>query len=328
MTKKHDLLFAKQDKPTGLAGLFKTIDRRKKRPILDETWQPTEDSSINFFGREVLTATDLRVLLGIIATAGPKGSIIEHHAPTQRQLALVEPDCNQDFNRDKRELKIFREPTETIEEYEHRLRGIIEQQLRPQNGQYDVGKENIVVRQKQSDLLQIVGISDAGENYEALRNSLRRMASITITTRVGKKETATHLLGYGFDEETNDLYISLNWHTTQAIMGDMAYSRIEMREVRAINSDIGLILHNRLCGFVDPGKKRTIRFETLYGYIYDPSDEITKQTKSKRRNAVRTAFEKMIAETGWEAQEIGSDTYEISRAKAKRSTVATEQKDP
>ncbi|HAI9257698.1 TPA: replication protein C, partial [Escherichia coli] len=99
----------------------------------------------------------------------------------------------------------------------------------------------------------------------------------------------------------------------QAVMGGGQYVRISMDEVRALDSETARLLHQRLCGWIDPGKTGKASIDTLCGYVW-PS-EASGSTMRKRRQRVREALPELVA-LGWTVTEFAAGKYDITRPKA------------
>lgn len=117
--------------------------------------------------------------------------------------------------------------------------------------------------------------------------------------------------------ETNGLsgrlYVALNPLIAQAVMGGGQHVRISMDEVRALGSETARLLHQRLCGWIDPGKTGKAAIDTLCGYVW-PS-EASASTMRKRRQRVREALPELEA-LGWTVAEFAAGKYDITRPKA------------
>lgn len=109
------------------------------------------------------------------------------------------------------------------------------------------------------------------------------------------------------------LYVALNPLIAQAVMGGGQHVRISMDEVRALDSETARLLHQRLCGWIDPGKTGKASIDTLCGYVW-PS-EASGSTMRKRRQRVREALPELVA-LGWTVTEFAAGKYDITRPKA------------
>lgn len=83
--------------------------------------------------------------------------------------------------------------------------------------------------------------------------------------------------------------------------------------MRALDSETARLLHQRLCGWIDPGKTGKASIDTLCGYVW-PS-EASGSTMRKRRQRVREALPELVA-LGWTVTEFAAGKYDITRPKA------------
>lgn len=100
--------------------------------------------------------------------------------------------------------------------------------------------------------------------------------------------------------------------TTTETMGQAPVAA-SMDEVRALDSETARLLHQRLCGWIDPGKTGKASIDTLCGYVW-PS-EASGSTMRKRRQRVREALPELVA-LGWTVTEFAAGKYDITRPKA------------
>ena len=107
-----------------------------------------------------------------------------------------------------------------------------------------------------SRLLREIGLTDSGGNIRTLKASLVRMANVTVLITQSKKQASFHWLSYAFafDDEDGRLFVALNPRIAEAILEERSHARIDMNEVRALISDPSRLIHQRLCGWIDPGK--------------------------------------------------------------------------
>ena len=265
---------ARQDPAHCLApGLFRSLKRGERRHRkLDVTYTFGEGESVRFVGFEVLGADDMRFLQGIVALAGPHGILLSSEPETETG----------------RRLRLSLEP-------------------RFEAAQQD----GLIVRESMYRLLSEVGMTDGGHNIEALKASLLRMSNVTILVTKGPKQASFHLLSYAVNEEDGRLWVALNPRIAEAILGGRPHTRIEMAEVRALRSDPARLIHQRLCGWIDPGKSGRVELDTLCGYVWpDYSDKAS--TLRMRRLSVRRALAE-LAELGWTVNEYARGKWEIKR---------------
>ena len=120
-------------------------------------------------------------------------------------------------------------------------------------------------------------------------------------------------MSYAFDEEDGRLFVALNPRIAEAILGKRPHTRIEMAEVRGLASDPARLMHQRLCGWIDPGKSGRVELDTLCGYIWP--DVANDEAMKKRRQTARKALGELAA-VGWAVSEYAKGKWEISRPKA------------
>lgn len=274
---KHDLTHARHDPAHCLApGLFRSLKRgERKRGKLDVTYTFGEGESMRFVGFEPLGADDMRLLQGIVALGGPNGILLTPEPTTETG----------------QQLRLFLEPRfEAIEQ------------------------DGLVVRESLPKLLSEVGMTDGGDNIKALKASLLRMSNVTILVTKGQRQAAFHLMSHAFDEADGRLWVALNPRIAEAILGRRPYARIDMAEVRALQTDPARLMHQRLCGWIDPGKSGRVELDTLCGYVW-PGQATNPNTLKTRRQAARRALPELAA-LGWTVSEYAKNKFEIGRPKA------------
>ncbi len=272
---KKPLTYARHDRAHCLApGLFKSFKRgERKGKNLDITYSYNENTSLRFIGFEPLGADDMRLLQGIIAVAGSVPATVDLLNPkgtAGKQLALL---------------------------------------LEPKK---DAVTENAgAIKTSLQQLMKEIGYkTDGGDKREEVMESLLRLSNVTVQVLSDKKEWIIHLLSYYQDQVTGQLFIAVNHRITKAIMGDGAYTHIDMREVRALHSDPARLLHQRLCATVDPGKQLTIGINKLIGYVWPES--VVGAALRMRRQTIREAIVELTATGGWLFQPTAAG-YLISR---------------
>jgi hypothetical protein len=117
-------------------------------------------------------------------------------------------------------------------------------------------------------------------------------------------------MSYAFDESDGRLWIALNPRIAEAILGHRPFTRIEMSEVRKLQSNCARLIHQRLCGWIAPGKTRLTKLDTLCSYVW-PS-EANVETMKKRRQAARKAMTELMG-AGWKVSEYAKGKWEINR---------------
>ena len=275
---KHDLTHARHDPAHCLApGLFRALKRgERKRSKLDVVYDYGDGKQIEFKGPEPLGADDLRILQGLVAMAGPSGLVLgpEPKTPGGQQLRL------------------FLEPKwEAVE------------------------ADAMVVKGSYRALAREVGYAeDGGSQFKAIRECIERLWTVSIIAQHGRKRQGFRLLSeYASDDAEGRLYVALNPLIAQAVMGGGQHVRISMDEVRALESEAARLLHQRLCGWIDPGKTGKASIDTLCSYVW-PS-EAGGSAMRMRRKRVREVLPELEA-LGWSVVEYAAGKYDIARPKA------------
>jgi hypothetical protein len=280
---KFELTHAMHDPAHCLApGLFRSLVRgERKMQKLDITYEYGKGELLRFVGFEPLGADDMVILLGLIARAGPEGKVLS-------------PTTDSALGRElwRRLLPRF-DGTE---------------------------KNGLVVHDRMSRLLAEIGLTDAGGNIRGLKASLERMASVTVLVTKDGRQASTRLLSYEFDATDGRLVVALNPRIAEAVIGERPYARIELAEVRMLKTDPARLMHQRLCGWIDPGKPREVKLDTLCGYVWP--DDANPEAIKKRRQTVRRALRE-LENARWTVHEYAKGKFSIGRPKTERSTAAS-----
>lgn len=275
----HDLKYARHDPGHVLApALFRSLGPRDRKQLkLDVTYLHGDDR-IEFRGHEPLGADDLRVLQGLVAMSGKDG------------LILRDDDTEKD-GAQQLLLDLFTPPG-----------AIVTAEKKP---------DTLVVRNSFRALARAVGMDEGGASIKQIRKSVERLFGVTIFVERSKRRTGMRLLSaYASDEGSGDLYVALNPRIAAAVLGDTQHVRIELAEVRGLKSDPARLIHQRLCGWIDPGKTRRAKMETLMGYAWP--EPPTPAAVRKRRVKVRSAIEE-LRQVGWSITEVPELKFDICR---------------
>jgi len=272
---KHDLTHARHDPAHCLApGLFCSLKRgERKRGKLDVVYEYGDGKRIEFSGPEPLGADDLRILQGLVAMAGPSGIILS-------------PEPKTDGGR---QLRLFMEP------------------------KWDaVEVDALVVKGSYRALAREIGYANIDDS-KPIRDCIERLWKVSIIAQNGRRRQGFRLLAeYASDDSDGRLYVALNPLIAQAVMGGAQHVRIDMDEVRALKTDSARLMHQRLCGWINPGKSGRIEIDTLCGYAWPT--EVNDNAMKRRRGIARKALLELAA-LGWLVSEYAKNKFEISRPK-------------
>jgi len=276
---KHDLTHARHDPVHCLApGLFRSLKKgERKHSKLDVVYDYGNGKRIEFSGPEPLGADDLRILQGLVAMAGPSGLVLSPDPQTEAG----------------RQLRLFLEPKwEAIQQ------------------------DAMVVRGSYGALASEVGYANK-KDTERVRECIERLWKVSIIAQNGRQRQGFRLLSeYASDEQNGRLYVALNPLIARAIMGGphVQHIRIDMAEVRKLKTDPARLFHQRLCGWIDPGKSGRVELGTLCSYVW-PDGATNPNTIKKRRQTARKALAELVA-VGWKLDEYAKGKWEIGRPKA------------
>jgi hypothetical protein len=262
-------------------GLFRSLLRGdRKNQKLDITYQHG-DEKIRFIGFEPLDAGDLRLLQGLVAMSGAEG------------------------------LNLSSEPKSVIGK-------ILRMSL---NATLEAKKENaMMVKTSVRNLLAEIGLSGSGDNIKTAKASLTRMSNVSVVLTQGTRTASPgyQLLAFTLDESDGELCVALNPRLTAAIVGDDRHVRIDMNEVRALNSDPARLIHQRLCAWINTGSAGRAEIETLCGYAWP--DEANLEAMKKRKQSIRKALAELVS-LGWIVTEYAKGKFEIFRPESPRCVV-------
>ncbi|MGY4823950.1 replication protein C, IncQ-type [Stutzerimonas chloritidismutans] len=276
---KFDLTHARHDPAHCLApGLFRSLKRGERKKLkLDVTYRFGDDV-IRFWGPEPLGCDDLRVLQGLVAmsaVSGNRGRGIElRYAP--------ESEAGQQL-RKWLDLK-----WDAIE------------------------KVGLVAKGSFRQLACELGYAeDGGSQLKTIRDSIERLWAVSMIIERGSKREGFRILSsYASDENAGKLFVAINPRLAEAVMGERPYTRIDMNEVRALHTGPARLIHQRLCGWIDPGKKGRVELDTICGYVWP--DQGTAEAVKKRRQIARRALDELAA-LGWKLDEYVRCKWEIGR---------------
>jgi hypothetical protein len=276
-TMTFDLSHARHDPAHCLApGLFRSVARgERKKHKLDITYAHGP-LTLRFVGFEPLGADDMRLLQGLIALGGPRG-------------VLLHEDPQSDIGK---QLRLFLDP---------KLEA--------------ASSDALVVKEYIGRLMTEIGYeTDGGPKRAQIIESLVRMANVTCIAKEGEREASYHLLAYAADGGDGRLFVALNPRLTNAILGRRQFARVELAEVRALKSDPARLMHQRLCGWIDPGRSGRAELATLCEYVW-PVAADQQNTLKKRKASARKALRE-LSQLGWRIVEYASQKFEIGRPPA------------
>ncbi len=212
-------------------GLFRSLKRgERKTAKLDIVYDYGDDKHVAFSGPEPLGADDLRILQGLVALSGPNGLVLSPEPKTKEGRQL-------------------------------------RQSLKPQ--WEAIQADALVVKGSYRALARAIGYQEGGDQFKAIRDCIKRLWNVSIIAQSGHTRQGFRLLSACTPDEGNGrLHVALNPLIAVAVMGGRQHVHISMDEVRAIKGNTTRLLHQRLCGWIDPGKSGRACIETLRQYAW------------------------------------------------------------
>lgn len=83
-----------------------------------------------------------------------------------------------------------------------------------------------------------------------------------------------------------------------------------MNEVRCLKTDPIRLMHQRLCGWIDPGKQGSVELDTLCTYIWPDAGKA--EAMKKRRQVTRRALVE-LHNVGWGVDEYSKGKWMLRR---------------
>ena len=153
------------------------------------------------------------------------------------------------------------------------------------------------------ELLNRSGKSDGMNNYENLRDTLARLASVTIRVQNESEDYAVRLLAYHVDIKTNQIKVAVNTKSAAAILGER-YSYISLSDHRQLNSEPAKIIHGWLSSWMSQGDNRRIKLDSLATHIYPTFELVQNNSKAVYRSRTKQAVESLKS-IGWKVDIAG-----------------------
>ncbi|OGT89289.1 MAG: hypothetical protein A2286_07840 [Gammaproteobacteria bacterium RIFOXYA12_FULL_61_12] len=265
-----------------MPGLFRSFKSGVERPKFNAVHDFGDGRRLEFSGPDQLGADDLRVLQGLVSMA------LKSHK-------IIPPETNDPAEQGARKQL----------ELEHEAHYM----------------DSVLVKGSFADLAREIGQVDL-DDTQPLRKCVERMWKVSVIAEVktaqGRSRRGFRLIaGYGSDEkgQAGQLRVGMNPQIAEIMLGrSPKHTRIDMSEVRALKSDSARLIHQRLCGWVDPGKHSKATIDTICGYAWAEED---KGAMRMRRTRARKALQELIA-LGWQAEEYERGKYKITRPAAIR----------
>ena len=249
-----------------MPGLFRSFSKRAPRKgKVHLTHQLNDDLRVEVKMWEALGADDMRVLQGLIAMAA-----IQTPGKKIQELGPV-PDC----------------PL-LIE-----LRSVLQTQ--------GDAKEmpGCIVSCSYLQLAKEIGYKNPKDTAR-IRECIERLYLVTLFIQSGSSRMAFRLLARAASD-AHGIFVALNPEIASAIMGGK-HVRIPMNEVRELKNDPARLIHQRLCGWIDPGRHGTVGVDKLAAYVLPDTEGVSRATMRRRLCDIRKIC-RGFSLPGWRVEE-------------------------
>lgn len=178
-------------------------------------------------------------------------------------------------------------------------------------------RSELVVATSYNEIARTCGYqANSGSSNTLIRAALERLFSLSVFLgRADMPQSLDFCAGHLFThvasrDEGGLLHIEMNQLLAQAVLGGRGkYLRVSLEEVRKLKTDPARLLHHRL-HWINPGEPRTVRVETLMGYIW-PTAAVG-STLRTRRQIVHRAMDELAMQLLWSVVRAG-DSYSVGR---------------
>lgn len=272
--------YAKHDPIHCLApGLFRSLDKKTQgKPHGFDFRYEYGEITVNFRGPYLLGVFDLKLLQSIVAMAGVTGNMLTAETKAPKWVGL----------REKLALKWAAQ-----------------------------GEHSVVAITSWREIAKIIGIAWSGKDcVDRLRRSLDHLWAVTVVAEKQGRRQGFQMLSY-MEDDQEYLCVAVNPQITAAVLGDDKFVRIRLDEVKSLKADGAVLIHQRLCAWINPGQTRKAELETLIGYVWPDAPHGADQKKvdqvirRRRSDAKKLVFE--LEEAGWNIREYDTNKFEITR---------------
>ncbi|MGE6134225.1 replication protein C, IncQ-type [Aeromonas salmonicida] len=264
------ILFAQHDPVTAMAQLFRPLVNGDRRGSINIE-VPHLGNTYQFTCFELLDVVDQSILLGIVGIAALQNSDI--HAGMSGAVGRA----------------LWRD-------------------LQPSD---DASQEQgIVFETTRREILLAAGLSDAGDNYGRLADSLYRLSQVGCRVKKETVDWSMNLLSYRIIKNPgcDHIHIAMNSRFASALMGGQKVI-INLAERRKLTGDVTQLLHARLSAQIHKNQWSPLtKIDTLIIKIWceqENSYDTSTSTHRRRRMLVRDALEQLVA-LGWMVKNNGS----------------------
>jgi hypothetical protein len=259
------------------------VPKGKRAGLFLDVIYETSEAAFHFEGRHVLGSVEMRILQGLVALApvwSDDGMKLSVGPETSNQMGL--------------------EHRQTLE-----LKG------------FGVEMDAIVVETTFYELAKEIGYGHnsfhSGYQVRLLRTSLERLwgTTVLVVYREGGRREGYHLISRYQSTADGKFSVAINPRVAQCVVGARRFTKLDMAEIRALKTDPARFIHQRLCGWIDPGKHNRVNVDSLCGYVWH-DQALNVNTIRKRKGTVRKALRELES-LGWAVDEYAQEKFLITR---------------
>jgi hypothetical protein len=155
-----------------------------------------------------------------------------------------------------------------------------------------------------TEICTVAGMSDSGQNIEAVYQSIHRMQCTRCWVYVESDENIKKRTEVGFSliahwgMKEGNAYIGINPFLSNAILGKMSVTHLDMTHMRSIRGEIGKKLFLWLSAWASYDRTQAIGLDKLVGHVWGDSAKDNSILR-QRRLRVRTALNAIGKLEGW-----------------------------
>lgn len=169
---------------------------------------------------------------------------------------------------------------------------------------YDASDLDVLVLETTvNEICKVMGVTDAGNNYKHIKESLIRLSGVIFAIYKGDDVTTlfwqANLFSHtaGIDKR---LVIAINPMLSKALAGGQS-TFVDMKEQRELKSEVSKRLHVWLSSWIRHGAENKIQLDLLMPHVWGDESETSKLRK--RREYLRNALSEINSLAGWECSE-------------------------
>jgi len=169
----------------------------------------------------------------------------------------------------------------------------------------------IIIETSANELTRVIGREVNGQSGRRITDSLERLAQVKFRIENATQQNIFQCNMLSIIADGKNLLIGINPKLCQSLTTKSQASYIDMREQRAIESDITKRLHVWLsCWVGTSGKKGTVSLDNLIPHVW--GDAATGDALHSRRKKLREAIDELGQFAGWSVALTANDQVHVS----------------